>query len=220
MRSKIDLPDPWVEVAQIPPEEADRLEALVGSRLTYDDLSESDVIREGQLIQPNSQRALYVQARKWFRLHNVDTDAEVIVRMQSAGAPTFVQDVTAVIVPFVAGRTLTGTDLRNVPVQAIGTAYTKWEQEGHFKMRIGLALNGQERPDPLAPLPPASGKPDFAALVALQFLEVEKKHPKENPAKVMQRLNKRDGEETPLSTVQRWITRARKYGFLPPAGGR
>lgn len=205
------LPDPWRLVETLPPAEQDVLEASVGSKLTYDDLTPDDIDSRDQMKLPKSRRSMYVMGHRWVRLQNVDTDGEVILRLQSSPERDGSIRVSSVIYPFEPARDLKGADLRALPIAALNAAFSKREQEGTARMHILLAL-GEETTDALDSLPRASASDRFSALVARQFLAIESAGESRNVAKAMAELN-----DVPLSTVQRWIARARKQAFLPPA---
>lgn len=215
MQVPLDLPEPWVEVEHLPDKEQAALEATIGSRLTYDDLAPDEVRREGADTFPNGARAMLVMGHQWVRLRNADTDTEVIVRLQYSDGDDQSVSVSSVVVPFDAANEPTGAMLRTIPVAAIGAAYTRRRLEGTANLHITLTLGEGIKEDPLAPLPAASGKPEFAARVARQYLAVERAQPDVKPVDAMRSIN-----DAPLSTVQRWVTRARKYGFLPPSTPR
>lgn len=131
-------------------------------------------------------------------------------------------------------RDITGTDLRDLPLRAITSAYgmaalkrtfaqNRWlnlvdpeykgipekywnETGGH-----GCALPPSNILDPL----PAqySRRPWFYALVAEQYDALEREHPDANVSNLMVELN----SSVAPGSVRRWITRARKECLLKPA---
>lgn len=211
MTSETPLPDPWRERRTLEPAEADTLESVIGSRLTFEDLGEHDTIR----LSPNgyvpaSERAMRVMGHKWIELENVDTDATVIVRLQHDMEQRV--SVSSVVFPFEDGQDITGASLRALPIAALNAAFTRHEQRGKANIKILLALGDAIKEDPLTPLPAASARDSFTARVARQFMALEERDPTVNVATAMAEHN-----SAAKSSVQRWIARARKQGFLPPA---
>lgn len=155
---------------------------------------------------------MWVMGHSWVEIQNEDTDSLVILRLQNyleLGEP---MRITSVILPFEGSRDITGSDLRAIPVAALNAAFNRHEIEGQIKMRIGIALAGSPAGSPLDPLPPASATDRFAALVARQYMEIERPTGTGNVARRLAELN-----GAPLPSAQRWIARARKHGYLPPA---
>lgn len=206
----LDLPEPWVRGENLTLEESDMLEKSIGSGLTYDDLDDEDVTREGAATFPRSPKAWAVMGRRWVVINNRDTGEEVLLRLQHDAEGNVT--VTSVAVPYDGGRTLTGADLRDIPVAALAAVFTADEMRGHAAMMRALALMGNDAlPDPLAALPEGGQSQEFLALVARQYEALEGQH---GPAtsEAMAKLNGR-----PASTVRRWIAQARKAKLLPPA---
>lgn len=129
---------------------------------------------------------------------------------------------------------ITGTDLRNIPLRAIASAYgmaalkrtfaqNRWLRLADAK-RQGIPekyLNGTDGdkcgfppPHILDPLPAQySRRPWFYALVAEQYDALEREHPDANVSNLMVELN----SSVAAGSVRRWITRARKECLLKPA---
>lgn len=214
MNQGVELPDPWLHVAYFGEEDRRQLEAVLGSRLGPDELTDDDFVTDpvvGKL--PFTERAKSVLWHRWAHLRNVDTDVEAYVRLQLSNETGKATEVTAVAFPQDMTRSLVGTDLRSLPVAAIAAAYTKHENDGVAHLQIALTLGDDFKSlDPLQPLPAASANSTFAARVALQFMKLEESTPSHKVPRAMADLN-----GTPLSTIQRWIARARKGGYLPPA---
>lgn len=215
MTRKTPLPEPWEDMGRVDPEEFDALESTVGSRLTLDDLTEDDTQRrdDSGLGEPRSRKSWIVMGRRWVKVRNKESGLEVLLRLQTFDGSTIT--ISSMALPFRAEETeLTGADLRSVPVAALAAAYSYDEQAGRANLATFLELvqHYTEGTEPLDPLPPAENSPKFAALVARQFLTIEDADPKVYVAQKMADLN-----EKPLPTVQRWITQARRAGFLPPA---
>lgn len=213
-----ELPDPWEDLNVVSTEHHEALEGAVGSGLTYEDLTDDEVERTQFGTMPKGGRSLYVMGAQWRRIRNVDTDVEVLLRLQrdrlDSGAPV---KVSSVVIPFEPGRDLQGTDVRSIPVAALAAAFTRDTQMSIAYLAIAFALGETERPDPLQPLPAPSARDEFTALVALQYLALEKQKDKRSIVQRMSELNPdEDGNPRPASTVQRWITRARKREMLPP----
>lgn len=207
-RSRPLLPEPWVEDGAPDAEKFKALESAAGSQLTKDVLTPEEL--RGELMTP---RAIQILGRRWRRLRNVDTDEIAYIRLQQREQPEQPSvRVSAVVFPFQPGKPLTGATLRNLPVQAITLAYSRHEDEGRANLLRSLALAGSLSEDPLAPLPPASAEDAFTARAARQYVAIEEQRPDENVVEYMAALN-----GAAKSSVQRWVARARKRGFLPPA---
>lgn len=129
---------------------------------------------------------------------------------------------------------ITGTDLRDLPLRAITSAYGKAALKRTFAKnrwhrlidakRQGIpekywnATSGDEWGLPpaniLDPLPTQySKRPWFYALVAEQYETLEREHPDANVSNLMVELN----SSVAPGSVRRWISRARQECLLPPA---
>ena len=207
----VELPKPWVRDQPLDTAEADQLEALIGSRLTFDDLLPEDTSGDATFRALVTPKAWAVIGRRWTAIRNTETGARVLLRLQR-GADGDVA-ITSVVVPWDAGRVLAGVDLRDVPVAALAAAFTADEHQGQAQMRRSIALTGEgDLPDPLDPLPEADRSPRFLALVARQYEALEATS---GPGGVVDALATLNGK--PLSTVRRWIAQARKQRLLAPA---
>ena len=217
---KPELPEPWEEVQDhLPADEQKKLEAVVGCKLGYEDMTDDDVNRDGEGTYPRSRRAYYVMGHRWIRLRNKETGEEYILRLQSKMPDNREVYVSAVIAPFHNGNEITGSTMRRLPVAAIAAVYSAREIQGTININRVFALGEQLKTfKPLEPLEPGRLADDsFLAKVGLQYEALHEAKPHENTAKAMSELN-----STPLSSVQSWLTAARKRGFLAPVprGGR
>lgn len=217
MAHRIELPEPWEHLETVTDEKRDQLEAAAGTDISASDLAESEVQRwEGAGWTPVSRRAWLVSGVGWQRIRNNETGQVVLLRMQTFDGVT--QTVSSIIVPLDENAvTISGADVRSIPIAAISAAYNYDEAVGSSNMRTAMALLGnRELPAPKDPLPKASNDDGFAALVARQYRAIEESSPGAYVAGEMADIN-----DKPLNTVQRWITNARKKGFIPPvAPGR
>lgn len=205
------LPDPWLDLGVLPEDEQKQLERTYGSKLTVDDLSDEDVTRDDAGgIYPRSKRAMLVMGAQWRRVRNVDTDLEVLIRLQVDEPESRIQRASAAVFPFQVDRDLMAGDLRSVPLPAIAAAFSEAQQRSVANIMIALAVGPEANAiDPLAKLPKASANDHFAGLVALQYWALHD----EGEVAIPKRMAKING--TGVSTVQRWLTRARKRGMVP-----
>lgn len=215
-----ELPEPWEEVQDhLPIDDQNALEAVVGCKLTYDDMTDDDVSRDGEGTYPRSRRSYYVMGHRWIRIRNTETGDEYVIRLQSKMPDSKELYVSAVIAPFQNGSEITGSTMRRLPVAAIAAVYSAREIQGTININRTFAMDEQIKTfDPLKPLEPGRLADDmFLAKVGLQYDALSEANPDENTAKVMSEL-----DETPLSSVQAWLAAARKRGFLAPVprGGR
>lgn len=207
-RAKPKLPDPWVEEGLLGADRRDAIESVAGMDLWIEDLTEGE--KRGELRTP---RAAYVLGRRWVRVRNTETGTVAFLRLQQRVTPEQPSvRVSSVVLPFNPDKDLTGADLRSVPIQALTAAYSAHEDEGNANLMRSLLLMGELDEDPLAPLPPAESSDVFSARVSRQYIEIERQHPELSPVEEMMRIN-----NAARSSVQRWVTRARKRGLLPPA---
>ncbi|WP_133119401.1 hypothetical protein [Bifidobacterium scaligerum] len=176
----------------------------------------------------------------WHRMRNKSTGVYVIIRLSSnvsrdshggvavpAGSPD-------VILFWSENRfsSISGTDLRDLPLSSICAAYSfndtrislnrssllcdasvpdKYRLDG---VRPYLSPDNIRGFNVLAPLPSRySRRPWFYSLVGLQFDALYDLKSSENVVDLMVGIN----HPTAKSTVQGWITRARKMGLLAPA---
>ncbi|NMN02355.1 hypothetical protein [Bifidobacterium panos] len=214
-----ELPEPWEEVSgHLPADEQDKLEAVVGCKLTYKDMTDDDVIRDGEATLPNSRRSYYVMGHRWVRLRNAETGEEYVLRLQSKMPESKEVYVSSVIVPFQEGRELSGSAMRRLPLAAIGVVYSTREIQGTININRALALgNASKTFDPLKPLEPCKlADYGFLARVGLQYEAIGEAFPDVDATEYMATLN-----ETTPSNVRRWLSASRKKGLLAPvASGR
>lgn len=127
-------------------------------------------------------------------------------------------------------RDITGTDLRDLPLRAITSAYGRamlWRTIAQNRL-LNLAdpeykgipekywkeTGAEGFAHILDPLPTQySRRPWFYALVAEQYDALAREHPDANIANLMVELN----SDVAAGSVRRWIARARKECLLPPA---
>lgn len=213
MARNIELPEPWEHVETVIKEERDALESSLGANINESELGENDM-REGI---PISHKAWLRHGVKWVRIRNTETSLEALIRLQTLDGSNYT--ASSISFPLSLNRLeLSGADIRSLPVASIAATYSYDEQAGTANLNTFLHLMQEIHDDtnPLDPLPRANSSPKFAALVARQYRHIEDHEPGEYVAGRMAELNKK-----PLATVQRWVTKARKAGFLPPtATGR
>ena len=144
------------------------------------------------------------------------------------------QVTRVVVTPPAETRDITSTDLRNLPLRAITSAYGMAALKRTFAQNRWLNLADPEYkgiPEKYwnetgghgCALPPAnildplptqySRRPWFYALVAEQYDALEREHPDANISNLMVELN----SSVAPGSVRRWITRARKECLLKPA---
>lgn len=232
--NSLELPFPWEEISgaatedmadtlarigatpapesQQPISQDAILEQLAGCPLTYGDMTDADVIRDNMMTTPRSVRSYYVMGHRWVRVRNMETDLEVLLRLQSRMPESREIYISSIIVPFDQGHEISGNDLRDIPVAAIATAYSRHEVQNIIALNRAFALGTSEQTDPMSPLPKASGSDRFLALVGRQYDAIEQANPGRNIAKLLAEHN-----NTKLPNAQRWIAAARKRGFLAPA---
>ena len=219
MNSNEFLPAPWEEIEDhLPVEQQNALEAVVGSRIAYDDLTDDDLERDGAVRCPKTLRAKWAMTHRWVRLRNADTGDEMVVRLQFKGNEMREVYVSAVISPFQNGTETTGQQLRSLPVAAISAAYTAREIGNAVALNRTLVLGEAIREDPLKPLPKGGRVTDqsFLSKVGRQYDALEERHKGEDIGALMAELN-----EVAFSTARKWLTAARKSLFLMPvASGR
>lgn len=209
----LQLPEPWDHVEFIQDQaKLDQLEVIAGPGILYDDLTADDVNQEGVGRFPKSLRSWWVMGHKWVKLRNVDTDDEVLIRLQHDASGEKYYYASAVLFPFRPSHEVSGAEVRRIPLAAIVAAYARRELIGQAQLNITLTLGDEVKQDPLLPLGQGSASQEFSAKVARQFMALEANAPDGNVAQRMAELNDR-----PLSTVQQWITRARRRNLLPPA---
>lgn len=186
------LPVPWVRGSQV--EFVSELEHLVGA---------------GE----SSDLPLDVS---WVQVRNTETGQVVLLRLQEQRSGAV--KVTAVIFPFSENHSLSGADLRDLPLTAIAAAFSNDLMRRLASIMKKAALHGladgevgSSPPGPMEPLPNPGSSMRFLALVAQQYEALEAKDPARNPVEAMAELNGR-----PASTVRRWLGNARAAGLLPP----
>lgn len=202
------LPEPWEEVAPYSKQDRDRLERIIGSQVSVPDLTVGkDIVVEDGFSFPLSERARWAVKHRWVNLRNSETGERVTLRLQRDANDNIT--ITSVIVPFKRGEQITGASLRSIPLAAIAVAYTASEKQTSLEVLRWNALEGNI-PDPLDPLPSTADRsPRFLSLVARQYEALE--DGEGSPIAKMASLNNR-----PYSTVGRWVSQARKDGFLLP----
>jgi hypothetical protein len=201
---EISLPDPWVDVP-LPENDVDhekRFEQAAGVFRSYSQGENSS----GNLLR----------FQHWVHLQNSETSVDVFVYLQNK---PFTQGWEATSVYFSAMNdncAVSGSELRKLPLSTICSIYgTHFNKSLIWSTRRSALMNYGEVPELTAPLPKVGKRRGeaFYALVGMQFDYLEKKYPNENIAKKMKELNK----DVPLSTVQRWIAKARSLNMLAAA---
>lgn len=209
-----ELPEPWEVAEYLDQMDADALESVVGSGLSDADMTTDDVTDEQF---PKSLRGYWVKGHKWVRLYNRETGDDMIVRLQYRGPVASEAYVSAVISPFQDGSETTGAQLRALPVSAISAAWTAHEMKGTINLNRTLALGAAYKSDPMERLPRGRVTDQaFLAKVGRQYDAIAERHPGDDPVQRMMAIN-----GVALSTVQKWLTAARKSMMLMPvAAGR
>lgn len=208
------LPDPWVHERWLTPDEHDQAESLIGSGLTYQTVADDEWMIDGEARFPNGPNAWLVAGHRWARIRNQDRGTVVLVRLQKDLDGGAELTISAVAFPYSPG--LAGTDLRSVPLGALGDAYTRDELEGSANLARTMVLFGLETGDALQPLGRARPTDEFSALVARQYIALEDSLPAgANVTRALAELN-----DTSIASAQRWIARARKVGLLAPITNR
>ena len=214
-----ELPEPWEEVSDhLPTDEQHELESVVGCKLTYEDMTDDDVIRDGEGTFPRSRRSYYVMGHRWVRLRNAETGEEYVLRLQSKMPESKEVYVSSVIVPFQEGRELSGSTMRRLPLASISAVYSTREIQGTININRTFALGSDIKTfDPLKPLAPGKlADYGFLARVGLQYDAINEASPGIDVTKRMADINK-----TTPSNVRRWLSASRKKGLLAPvATGR
>lgn len=177
-------------------------------------------------------------------LENIDTGLRIIIQLarktdevnHSAPNMSLEYVIKNLVVLGDSSGEVRGTDLRDIPVKAILSAYAQHDAENTIAFnRVALLDFPESRGIPkkywdedvdgqmdtvyppthiLDPLPTQySKRPWFYALVAEQYDALAREHPDANIANLMIALN----PDVAAGSVRRWITRARKEGLLPPA---
>lgn len=216
----IELPKPWEHLGWRINSDDNELELTLGTGITRKDLEDDDYVDIDGWPTPHTPRARALLNSSWAHVRSTETGVDVWLRLQRGSDQTTLnggsvptRTVTAVAYPLTLGRELTGADMRALPLQAIAAAYTRYDLEDAQRNIVAMVLRGANVRPPLDPLPPSDRSDIWLALVAKQYQEIEKQQPDKNTAAVMQEIN---GVES-RRTVQSWITRARRKGFLPPA---
>ena len=186
-----------------------------------------------------------IGSRQLHCIENIDTGVQIILQLArtvGAGndfAPNMSLEYVIQNLVVLGGGNgdIRGTDLRDIPVKAILSAYAQHdtadilrfnrtalldfpESKGIPKKYWDEDVNGQmdtvyPPTNILDPLPAQySRRPWFYALVAEQYDALAEKYPNDNTANRMIELNEPYAKK---STVQRWLTEARKRGLLAPA---
>lgn len=151
----------------------------------------------------------------WLHLHNSATSVDVFIHLQNM---PFSQRWEATSVYFSAvgnNSAVTGSELRKLPLSTICSIYgSRFNETLIATTRKSALIDYGKIPDITEPLPKVGKRkgPFFYALVGMQFDELKRLYPDENIADIMRKLN-----DAPLSTVQRWIAKARNMNMLAAA---
>ncbi|MDY3690273.1 MAG: hypothetical protein SO032_07365 [Bifidobacterium pseudolongum] len=252
-RTPVQLPEPWVDE----PLDTDTAEALdklslVWGVLTNDRKENYNIVGDdGDTYNVLDLPNLYGEIREarpfdasgtWKVVRNTRNGMRVALLLQEkldlrSRPPKLTGEYQVkrmVVTSPAKTRDITSTDLRNLPLRAITSAYGRavlnrtiaqnrwlnladpeykgipekyWNETGGH----GCALPPANILDPL----PAqySRRPWFYALVAEQYDALEREHPDANISNLMVELN----SSVAAGSVRRWITRARKECLLKPA---
>lgn len=219
------LPKPWVEDPLRPSHE----EFLLLEKLRSEEYS----LYEDRFRSPD----VTGQWSKWIHITNSETGVRVLIHLlasavDSSGLIPLDAEIAEVLMfsPDYAGS-LSGTDLRQIPLQSIRSAYLRQfsaevlqgnreyllhERNPRRAYVVPKECRDREQDEGKAmqPLPTQyTRRTWFYALVGIQYDAVEKNFPNENTAAKMIEIN----APAAKSTVQRWITKARKMYLLDPA---
>lgn len=219
--SGVDLPAPWVE-DQWTVSQSEAIGELF--------------VRVPQLFAADGKSSMQDQADKivWFRLRNIETGVQVILELVNESQGRVPVNTQANYQPmgifFWANGTLlplNGTDLRILPLKTICNAISERLEYGTIaENRMALVNSAlSDWPYPVwddydagvgdEPLPVEySRRKWFYAAVGYQYDYLAKKYPNENIADKMIAINSGVAAK---STVQGWITKARKMNLLAPA---
>lgn len=253
-RTPVQLPEPWVDE----PLDADTAEALDklslvwgaltndrleyhnavthdGRELTLFDLEDSDGEKIYGPWNPPRPMDSYGD---WKVVRNAQNNMRVAlllrekldVRSRPSRFTGEYQVMRMVVTSPAETRDITSTDLRDLPLRAITSAYGRamlWRTIAQNRL-LNLAdpeykgipekywkeTGAEGFAHILDPLPTQySRRPWFYALVAEQYDALEREHPDANISNLMVELN----SSVAPGSVRRWITRARKECLLPPA---
>ncbi len=256
-RTPVQLPEPWVDE----PLDTDTAEALDKLSLVWgvltNDRKENYNVVEDDGYEWNLFDAVNSDGEKmygpwnpprpkdsygeWKVVRNAQNDMRVALllskKLVGYGPPKFTGEyevLRMVITSPAKVQDITGTDLRDLPLRAITSAYGKGGLERTIAQNRWLNLDDPEYkgiPEKYwnetgghgCALPPAnildplptqySRRPWFYALVAEQYDALAREHPDANIANLMVELN----SDVAAGSVRRWIARARKECLLPPA---
>lgn len=141
---------------------------------------------------------------RWDRIRNGQSGEEWLIRVH---APSRGASISGVLAAASEGA-LRPIDLRSFPLTAISEAYMAHEDHTTAVLHSHLQAGDFPIDEPI-------GRPDgsdqFYARVAAQYLHLQEQEDGESPAQRFATLN-----GVPLSTAQRWLTRARELRMLPP----
>jgi hypothetical protein len=200
---EISLPEPWKDVPFVE-DGIDHTKTLEDAANTFRSYSDEEYPHAAQWVNSH-----------WIHLHNPDTSVDVFMHLQNK---LFSQQWEATSVYFSAtgnGHAVSSAELRKLPLSTICSIYGNRFNIGLITASRRSALADYKGDhDAMKPLPKVGKRkgPGFYALVGMQFDELAKRYPDENIAMRMRDLN-----GAPLSTVQRWIAKARSMNMLAAA---
>lgn len=162
---------------------------------------------------PPAQKALTAEGEqalhyRWELLRNVETGGRALVRVQRVDGR--IRGFSALIfLPSEHEILVHPGDPRSFSVVNSARAYDTGNAASLANLNASIQVATGEW-DPSQPLGEPDGSKEFYARVAVQFREIEKDGPG-----ATKRFAEHNGAN--LKTAQRWLTRARKLGLLPPA---
>lgn len=141
---------------------------------------------------------------RWDRIRNAQSGEEWLIRIHTPSTGCAISGALAVA----SEGVLRPIDLRSFPVTAISEAYLAHEDRSTAVLHAHLQAGDFPIDEPI-------GRPDgsdqFYARAATQYLHLQDAGGDASPAQRFATLN-----AVPLSTAQRWLTRARELRMLPP----
>lgn len=217
-RQKINLPAPWEDWPLMhtrdydtPSDDEQYLEELGGSL--------------SALLGFDFYRDNVLETIGWRRIRNTQTGMSVLMLLdKDCLSGKYI--IRQLICSPIAVDGVSSAELRKLPLSSIASAYQEHDLQQRIEFNLKLATNtvfGElDKPrrtledvtdeEAMKSLKDTPRGTHFYGLIALQYMRFCKTNPDENPAKLMAKLN-----ESPLSSVQRWIAQARKMNLLAPA---
>lgn len=221
----VSLPEPWVDVPwqSYSSDERDALSQWKQERKNFETVL--DHFNEVSLLY--SKYSLV----SWHIVKNVNTGTFVVLGVKEqfdegpndSRIPTNYDLVALYFFSEDGFSSITGTDLRDIPVRTICNAYAQSSNKKTIALNRSAILIGSSTPkhfrnlrdfDALSSLPAKYSRHGwFYALVGYQYDQIKKCYPDDNTVDKMVEIN----SPAAKSTVQGWITKARKMNLLAPA---